>query len=107
MASMDKPPARMVRPPDLETPDLLLIDVREPAEFAAGHVPGAVNIPIVDLPAKLDDLIGRSVVVMCGGITRGRTGAEILRNSGVTDVAVLDGGTQAWADWSGHALETS
>lgn len=84
----------------------LLVDVRSASEFAAGHVPGAVNIPVDDLSDVVAALPAGPVVVMCGGLNRGVQGAVILRSLGV-DAWVLRGGTAAWAAATGRALEKS
>jgi|SRR5579875_1312731 len=48
------------------TDDVLLLDVREPDEWAAGHAPDALHVPLGDIPARLDELPGdRDVVVVC------------------------------------------
>ena len=70
-----------------------LIDVRSPGEFAAGHIPTAVNIPMEQLESRLAD-VGREVVLICQGGTRARTCCEWIANQ--RSAAVLEGGTNAW-----------
>jgi rhodanese-related sulfurtransferase len=75
-----------------------LIDVREPAEFAAGRVPGAELIPLGTVPDRLDDVpADQTVYVICKGGGRSRQAAEFLRAQGVDAVNVA-GGTMAWID---------
>ena len=76
---------------------LRLIDVRSAAEFASGHVPGAVNIPMEQVESRLDD-ISRSgeVVLICQGGKRAAVTADWICDR--RDVKVLEGGTQAWID---------
>ncbi|HME12879.1 MAG TPA: rhodanese-like domain-containing protein [Candidatus Acidoferrum sp.] len=72
------------------------MDVRSPAEYAAGHLPGAVNIPMEQIEARLDDLrAGLPIILVCQAGTRARTVARLLEPAR-PDVAVLSGGTNAW-----------
>jgi NADPH-dependent 2,4-dienoyl-CoA reductase/sulfur reductase-like enzyme/rhodanese-related sulfurtransferase len=66
----------------------LVIDVRTPAEFAAGAYPGAVNIPLDELPQRLADLGGRDreIVLYCASGARSSYGQRILREKGYTNV---------------------
>ena len=75
-----------------------VVDVRQAAEFAPGHLPGAVNIELGALSQSSADLSGREVVVMCGHGERAASAASVLERAGVTDVAILFGGPQDWAD---------
>ena len=75
---------------------LLLVDVREPREFAAGHLPGAINMPMSELDRRLAELpAGSTAVFMC------RSGGRSLRacgqalRGGVTPLQ-LEGGLLAW-----------
>lgn len=77
-----------------------LIDVREPDEYAAGHIPGAVNIPLSELPSRVNDCLVSSVVrVVCQSGGRSMRACEFLsqqaESEGATFVNVA-GGTKAW-----------
>jgi rhodanese-related sulfurtransferase len=77
----------------------LILDVRSPAEFASGHVPGAVNIPHDELPARLGELgaaPAQEVVVYCERGGRARLAEDALRRSGLRAVRHLEGDMQAW-----------
>lgn len=79
----------------------VIVDVREPHEFAGalGHIPGALNIPLGELPARCDDLerrADRPVVLVCRTDKRSASAAAILRMNGIDDVMVLRGGMEAW-----------
>jgi rhodanese-related sulfurtransferase len=77
--------------------DAAVIDVREPEEFASGHVPGAVNLPQADLATRLDEVPrDRPVLVICQGGFRSLRAAQFLRQRGFADVASVQGGTEAW-----------
>ncbi|MCA1645821.1 MAG: MBL fold metallo-hydrolase, partial [Chloroflexi bacterium] len=81
----------------LKASDALVLDVREPAEYAAGHVPGAMSIPQADLALRLDDIPhDRDLLVVCEAGTRSLRAAKFLRQSGFGRVTNLVGGTSAW-----------
>lgn len=74
-------------------PDTQLIDVREPDEVARGTLPGAVNIPLADLPARLGELDARRrTVLLCRSGKRSASAAELLVGAGFVDVINLGGG---------------
>ncbi|MHB1785221.1 MAG: rhodanese-like domain-containing protein [Acidimicrobiales bacterium] len=73
-----------------------LIDVREPAEYETGHVPGARLIPLGLLSDRLEDLRHQGpLYVICASGGRSGTAAEWLSNQGVEAYSVA-GGTAAW-----------
>ena len=73
-----------------------IIDVRSPSEFASGHVPTAVNIPMDQIEARLQDLNpDLPLVLVCQAGKRARMAAGLLEPCR-KDVSVLDGGTEAW-----------
>ena len=75
-----------------------LVDVRSGAEFASGHIPGAVNIPMDQIEARLDDLVlDHPIVLVCQTSQRARMTAGLLEPCG-RHIAVLEGGTKAWID---------
>jgi glyoxylase-like metal-dependent hydrolase (beta-lactamase superfamily II)/rhodanese-related sulfurtransferase len=90
---------------DAAAPDTTLIDVRQDAEFDAGHVPGAIGI-------ELGALAGAPVpegplTLMCGHGERAMTGASVLERRGLGDLRVVAGGPDDWAARSGRRLVTS
>ena len=77
----------------IEAGEAVLVDVREPEEWDAGHAPDALHRPLGDLdPAEFE---GRSVITTCRGGGRGARGAEALSEAGV-DAVSLRGGLQSW-----------
>ena len=77
----------------------VLLDVREQDEWDAGHAPGAVHIPLGDLPSRLHELPDTDAVtlaVACRGGGRSSRAVAWLSQQGF-DVANLDGGMKAWA----------
>jgi len=74
-----------------------LLDVREPDEWAAGHAADAVHLPMMEIPARLDEIPrGGDVVVVCR--SGGRSGQVVayLMHQGYDNVVNLDGGMLDW-----------
>jgi rhodanese-related sulfurtransferase len=106
-----------------ENPDLLLIDVREPNEYAAMHIEGSLNIPrgILESACEWDyeetvpDLVqarDREVVVVCRSGYRSVLAAHAMMVLGYRDVASLQTGLRGWKDYEqplvdadGHAVD--
>ncbi len=75
-----------------------LIDVRNPNEFAAGHVPGAKLVPLDQLRVEPKLHLTRDhLLFVCAKGGRSQKAAELAEQLGFTDVSSLDGGTEAWA----------
>ena len=75
----------------------IIIDVREPNEWAAGHIPGAILIPLGELPSRLGDVPpNRPIVVVCRSGNRSAQGRDILIEAGFPAVTSLDGGMNDW-----------
>ncbi|MBA3779823.1 MAG: rhodanese-like domain-containing protein [Chloroflexi bacterium] len=75
----------------------LLVDVREPNEFATLRIPGAVLLPLGDVASRFDDLPrDRPLILQCASGKRSLAAAEYLRRQGFDDVSNLDGGIIAW-----------
>lgn len=82
-----------------------VLDIRQEAEFRAGHVPGAVHIELGDLPTAVDRLTtDMPIVVMCGHGERAMGAASILTSHGLTQVSVFAGGPEDWAEANGRRL---
>jgi adenylyltransferase/sulfurtransferase len=76
---------------------VVLIDVREPSEFAGGCIEGARNLPLGRVPHELDSIPrDRDVVLYCAMGGRSGRALEILRAAGFTRAAHLKGGINAW-----------
>ena len=76
--------------------DVEMIDVREPAEFQAGRIEGAILIPLQTIPARLHDLPkDKKIVVICKVGARSAQAAMFLKAQGF-DVENLEGGMKAW-----------
>lgn len=80
-------------------PSSLMLDVREPVEYASGHVPGALNLPQADLADRLEQLPrDRPLLLICQGGYRSLRAAQFLKQVGFDHVASVVGGTAAWAE---------
>lgn len=80
-----------------EQPELRVLDVRRPGEWAAGRVPGAVNVPLDRLEhdaSRLDP--ARPTAVICGGGYRSSAAASLLEQRGFRELSNVVGGTGAW-----------
>jgi rhodanese-related sulfurtransferase len=85
----------------LQSQGIFLLDVREPGEFAEVHAKNATLIPLGQLPSRLSEIAqykNKPVAVICHSGRRSAKGAEILRNAGFTQVANVEGGTNAWVN---------
>jgi rhodanese-related sulfurtransferase len=77
----------------------LVLDVSDGAEFAAGHLPKARNIPVRELAGRLDEIgkfKDKPVLVTAKGAARAGAAARLLKRSGFNNVYQLKGGTAAW-----------
>jgi rhodanese-related sulfurtransferase len=78
----------------------LILDVRGADEFTGplGHIKEATNVPLLELPAHLPDLVrkNRPVVVVCKTDRRSSMAAQQLQQAGLLDVSVLRGGMERW-----------
>lgn len=79
--------------------DAVVIDVREQAEYAQGHLPDARNVPLSQLKTRLEELArfkARPVLVHCATGSRSHDAAELLKAGGFAEVFNLQGGIGAW-----------
>src|SRR5215216_1236062 len=83
--------------PWLAAHDPLIVDVREPSEYAAARIPGAVSIPQADLATRLAEIPrDRELLVVCASGMRSLRSAQFLHAVGYERVTNLDGGTNGW-----------
>lgn len=81
---------------ELEAKDFHLVDVREVDEYAAGHVPGAVNLPLSELASRYTELdAGTAYHIICQKGGRSAQACAFLDSKGY-DVTNISGGTAAW-----------
>ena len=84
-----------------------LIDVRQRSEYATGHVPRALNVELGQLAEGHAGQVGKGAAVMCGHGERAMTAVSLLERSGRRDLAVVVGGPDDWAEYSGQPLEVA
>lgn len=78
-------------------PGAVLVDVREPREWRAGHARGARHIPLGQLPASLDQLPREApVYLICASGNRSRNATAYLQKHGFSRPVNVRGGTAAW-----------
>jgi rhodanese-related sulfurtransferase len=76
---------------------ILIVDVREPHEFALGHIPGSVSLPLSRFdPADVPVTDGREIVFSCAAGVRSLQALEIARLSGLQVSAHYGGGFKGW-----------
>jgi rhodanese-related sulfurtransferase len=104
--------------PPSKDPKPLLIDVREPHEFAGGYIPSAINLPIQSQPDALflnadefedrfgmkKPVQGQELVFYCKAGVRSRAAAQLARRIGYEKVGEYPG---SWMDWVGKGGEVS
>lgn len=93
--------------------DYVLLDVREPDEYAAGHLPGAINVPRGFLEVKADlthpkraeflEDRNQKIICYCGGGHRSALAADTLRQMGFEDPLTM---AEGWTGWTARGLPT-
>jgi rhodanese-related sulfurtransferase len=83
--------------------DLLVLDVRTAADFVGeqGHIEGAVNIPVEELPQRMDEIgenLEKPVAIVCRTDKRSTKAALLLTKEGFADVHIVRGGMTKWLD---------
>ncbi|MEO7400603.1 MAG: rhodanese-like domain-containing protein [Polaromonas sp.] len=79
----------------------VVVDVREPAEFAAGHVTGARNVPLGELESKLPGVMKNKalpLILVCASGARSGRAVAIAKKLGYEQAQSLGGGLKAWKD---------
>ncbi len=84
---------------------ITIIDVREDSEFKAGHIPGALWIPLGELPQRLDEIpTDGPVVTVCRSGNRSAQALRLLQNQGFENAHNMLGGMNAWSA-AGYEIE--
>lgn len=95
---------RFTEAAELRDSGAFILDVREPDEWNAGHIPGATLIPLGELAGRVDELPrDKQIVVVCRSGNRSQTGRDILLDAGFQEVTSLSGGMN---DWISQGLPT-
>ncbi len=96
MTRLHEVPAETIQQ-QLQRQEILLVDVREPAEHAAEHIAGAVLMPLSRFdPAALPQAEGREVVFHCAGGKRSAAAVARCQEQGFAHARHMTGGIQAW-----------
>lgn len=84
------------RASDLAKDGAVLVDVREPGEFAAEHIPGSVNAPLSKLAPQSVGKNAKAIVYFCASGARTRVNAGRLAAAALAPSYIMDGGISAW-----------
>ena len=78
-------------------PQLLVVDVREPVQYAEGHVAGAQNLPLaeLDLTAIANFEENQNIYIHCGGGQKSMLAASLVKREGIHNIRVVEGGFKA------------
>jgi rhodanese-related sulfurtransferase len=81
----------------------VLLDVREPNEWALGHIPGAMHIPRGVMESAIETRVPREheVVIYCASGNRSALAADVLQQMGYEKVSSMSGGIRGWSDAGG------
>ena len=80
-----------------ESPDVVILDVREVSEWNEGHIAGATLIPMGEVPARISEIpTDKTVIVQCRSGNRSNQVTQYLRQQGMTNVHNMSGGILAW-----------
>lgn len=81
-----------------DAPGARLLDVRTPAEYETAHIPGSYNVPLDALGEHTREVrsVADPVILICQSGQRARVAEEALRQSGMANLHVLDGGVNGW-----------
>jgi len=83
----------------------VIVDVREESEYAEGHIPGAILIPLGELPDRLSEVpTDQPVVVACRSGNRSGRAAKLLREQGFTNIHNMLEGMNGWSS-AGYEVE--
>ncbi|MCX2731530.1 rhodanese-like domain-containing protein [Saccharopolyspora sp. NFXS83] len=100
--TVDTAQVRALREAD---PQIRLIDVRAPGEFASSHIPGSYNVPLDLLREHRDELTashGDPVVLVCASGGRAEQARTLLADAGLDRLSVLSGGITGWQQQGGE-----
>ena len=83
----------------VKNPQITILDVRTPREFAQGHIEGARLIPVAELSDRINELAplkSKEILVYCYAGNRSKTACSILEKNGFAAIKSLHGGITAW-----------
>jgi rhodanese-related sulfurtransferase len=98
-AAAEMSPAALQAQAAADAASLVILDVRTAEEFATGHIPGAINIPVDQIGARLAELEaskGKTIVTYCRSGRRAATALATLHAAGFEKLAHLTGDMPGW-----------
>lgn len=90
-----------------EQPDVVMLDVRSPGEFASVHIKGSCNLPLDFLQDRAGEVVEKvdgPIAIICAQGVRSAEAANLLAAAGAGDLRVLDGGIHAWQSDGGEVV---
>ncbi|MCG3207499.1 MAG: Thiosulfate sulfurtransferase GlpE [Anaerolineae bacterium] len=85
--------------------DVVILDVREDYEYAEGHIPGAVLLPLGQIPNRLAEIPkDKTVIAVCRSGNRSNQATQFLRQQGFDNVHNMTGGMNSWSS-AGYQVE--
>lgn len=85
----------------MNTGNALVLDVREPSEFASGRIPKSKNVPLAELAKRSDEIARfkeKPVIVACATGSRTTSALKVLKGAGFSDLYALKGGIASWRE---------
>jgi rhodanese-related sulfurtransferase len=85
----------------MNTGNALVLDVREPSEFASGRIPKSKNLPLAELGKRADEIARfkeKPVIVACATGSRTANALKVLKGAGFSDLYALKGGVASWRE---------
>jgi rhodanese-related sulfurtransferase/rubrerythrin len=91
---------------DKRVDELTILDVRQPAEYESGHIPGAILAPLPELTDRMDRIDrAKPVMVYCASGGRSRMAAQLLSGQGFNRIINIAGGFNAWTSEAAFLAE--
>ncbi|ACJ33906.1 Rhodanese-related sulfurtransferase [Anoxybacillus flavithermus WK1] len=81
----------------MQKEDVVVLDVRTEEEYASGHIPGAILLPLQQLPDRVDELNkNKTYIVVCRSGNRSAQASELLVKEGFSSIYNMTGGMNEW-----------
>ena len=95
---------------EVDRPNALILDVREPAEYQQAHLLNAVNVSLSQLEQEIQEIVpdkSTPIVCYCAGGNRGALAADTLNKMGYTNAVSIEGGLKAWESSGKATIDTT
>ncbi|MBB6176895.1 rhodanese-related sulfurtransferase [Anoxybacillus tengchongensis] len=81
----------------MQKEDVVVLDVRTEEEYASGHIPGAILLPLQQLPDRMNELNkNKTYIIVCRSGNRSAQASELLVKEGFTNIYNMTGGMNEW-----------